>query len=626
MLPKTTASPWLTAALILLTVVLAAATRLATPELFLPFEQDEIVTLGSTSAGMFDNVEQLQARPKHDVKEVANGFVRPFAGRWDPNYHIPHGWLVSVSTFFTGYAEWAVRLPALGAFLLSVALLQWLLWDIGRSRVLMVLGGLAFAALPFSWQYSVSARGYSLMVLLVLMQFALLRPVIWRRFDAGWIFFGLSVLNVLAFLNIASLLIMWLAPFCLCVFLLPRPGAEEVPAGPNAALLRGKWLWDYRARWCQYAGLGLAACAMFVLCKLHNFIAAQERYGFALESRGVALGQLAKALNWLVPGWATGIALLALFCLVALPLARRWKSAPLLALVLSLFFCALYTAATKKVAWERTYGFLLAPAFLVLAEGWAAAQAARLKDAVWPRYVLQGALGLVLVLAVVEGPARARHDLAPGKSVVRAFSELGHALTAKFKAGEIPATPPPFIVKPYSWDVNAYLPSDPAVHVFKPVENQPAQFLFLMEKPYDQEGYWLRTVTWENDASKHVNLDPALLGKVDVVVQQPLRQVVRKKFVPNTNGVAIPRTPPPITHGIYLRGNGAFNRTDLVDWLSAQAPGDYREARVTLQNYGDEPTAAIFWITPEFPSNRWGDLLKSFPPARDATLWYLHDS
>ena len=610
--------PLLTAGLILLTVLAAALPRVLSPQLSRPFEQDEIVTLGSTSAGMFDTVQELQARPRHNVKEVVLGFIRPFAGRWDPNYHIVHSWALSVSTFFTGYSEPAVRLPALLAFLASVALLQWLVWDTARSRLLMVLTGAAYAALPFSWQFSLSARGYSMMMLMVLMQLALLRPLFWRKLGANWIFCAISLLNILNFLNTASMLIMWLAPFSFAVFLMPRPGAEEVESGPNAALLRERWLLGYRALWAQFAGLGFVACAMFLLCKLHDFIAAQSRYGMAEASAKAALLQLEGGFYSLLPDTAFVIYGLAIGSALTLLAARRWRSITLWSLLLCAFFCIAYSAATHKVAWDRTYGFMLVPAFLILAEVWTTAASWEK----WPGYATRGGLALGLIMAFWGGLGQTREDHSTGITALEAYSYLGHDISQKLRDGSIPAEPAPFLVKPYSWDVNAYLPPDPGLHAFTPREGQPAQFLFMLEKPIRLKWFWLRTATWEEDTTNMENLPVEALGNVEYVLRQPLRAVVRKIVVPR----AATATPPGgRVLGILVKPSVRVDRTMLLEWLSVQASEDFKSARVTVQNYPGEPTSStlIFWSTPEWPASRWETALPTFGPTHNSTLWRL---
>lgn len=611
---------WVVLALIALSVVLAALPRLLSPTFSRPFEQDELVTLGSTSAGMFETVDELQKRPRFDVKEALAGFVRPFAGRWDPNYHIAHSWVLSLTTLVTGYGEAQVRLPALGFFLAGLALLQWLVWKRSGSWLLMLLSGAFFAVLPFNWLYAITARGYTLMVLMVLAQFALLRPEIWRRLGASWVFLALSGLNILLFLNLASLIFMWIAPFSLALLLAPAPRPDEVPGGPNSDLLRSRWNLSYRLGWGQFAGLGFVSCGIFLLCKLHDFIAAQSRYGVSLPTRRAAMVELEGAMVWLLPGAGYLLLLLALGLAISLYVRWIWKRQPLPPIALAALFsagaCAAYSLATQKVAWDRNYGFVIPVVLLLLAEGWALAAAWK---TLWARQLAQGLIALALLAGIISGWRQTRDEIALGTTTIQAYSVLAHDLSAQLRSGKIPTEPIPYIVKPYSWDVNAYLPSAPdTLHRIEPREGVPVQFLFLLEKPNRLKWFWLRTLTWETNSSNDVNLPVEALGEFDYVLRHNLRAVGRKVLIPRAHGTGAR------VIGLLLQPAQTVNREALLTWLRAQAPDDYFSARVSIQNYRDQPTSLIFWVTPQWPRERWETVLKTFP-APAPSIWRLEE-
>ncbi|KMY68301.1 hypothetical protein AAU61_00925 [Desulfocarbo indianensis] len=149
---------------------------------------------------------------------------------FDDNNHILHSMLVHFSTLLLGEAEWAVRLPAFVAGLLIVPALYLLI-----TRFYGAGAGLWAAAAAAVWpgliEYSVNARGYTLVALLFLILFRLAIYLRKRPEPAGWALWallaalGLYTIRVMAY-PLAVILAWWL--------LSPRPG-------PGGYLRRIQW-------------------------------------------------------------------------------------------------------------------------------------------------------------------------------------------------------------------------------------------------------------------------------------------------------------------------------------------------------------------------------------------------
>jgi len=90
----------------------------------------------------------------------------------DPNNHLLHSLLVHGSAKLFGNGEWALRLPAMIAGLLTIPVI-FLIGDIRFGPIVGLLAALQVATSSILIEYSVLARGYSLICLLTLMSICL---------------------------------------------------------------------------------------------------------------------------------------------------------------------------------------------------------------------------------------------------------------------------------------------------------------------------------------------------------------------------------------------------------------------------------------------------------------------
>lgn len=191
---ETPSAHWL-----VLGLILSAAAGLRLYHLFQPMRYDEAHTF------VF-----YASRP---LAVVVSAF-------FDDNNHILHSMLVHFSTLLFGEAEWAVRLPAFLAGLLIAPALYLLI-----RRFYGAGAGLWAAAAAAVWpgliEYSVNARGYTMVALLFLILFRLAIYLRKRPEPAGWALWallaalGIYTIRVMAY-PLAVILAWWL--------LSPQPG------------------------------------------------------------------------------------------------------------------------------------------------------------------------------------------------------------------------------------------------------------------------------------------------------------------------------------------------------------------------------------------------------------------
>jgi hypothetical protein len=114
---------------------------------------------------------------KHDEAYTVTVFAnQPL---WDalsdyhlPNNHLFHTLLVHLTYSLFGYSQWAVRLPALLAGLLTIPAL-YLLARTLHGRTVAVIAAASAAAVPVMIDFAAQARGYTLIILFSLLLFIL---------------------------------------------------------------------------------------------------------------------------------------------------------------------------------------------------------------------------------------------------------------------------------------------------------------------------------------------------------------------------------------------------------------------------------------------------------------------
>ncbi|MBM3152075.1 MAG: hypothetical protein FJZ96_07720 [Chloroflexi bacterium] len=181
--------------------------------------KERILLAAFTLAGLAARLPLLSRPVEYDEAYTFYAFARrPFAKILSdyhvPNNHILHTIFVRITSLLLGDDVWQIRLTALAAGLLlipAVYLLGRLLYN--RRAGWIAAGIVAF--LPVMVLRSVSARGYSLLILLTVLAFILAGYVIRKRNLAAWAL--MAVVCALGFYTIPIMLY----PFsALCLWLL----------------------------------------------------------------------------------------------------------------------------------------------------------------------------------------------------------------------------------------------------------------------------------------------------------------------------------------------------------------------------------------------------------------------
>jgi hypothetical protein len=116
--------------------------------------------------------------------------VHALASYPEPNNHIFHSLLLFLCARIFGNSLWAIRLPALVAGWLAVAVTYMLARKLYGSRVAVLASALAATSAQMVL-YSVNARGYSLIALFTLLLFLIATEIVERDQPAHWAIFSL---------------------------------------------------------------------------------------------------------------------------------------------------------------------------------------------------------------------------------------------------------------------------------------------------------------------------------------------------------------------------------------------------------------------------------------------------
>lgn len=326
---------------LLLVLIVAVAVRW-TGRMDRPFEQDELVTLKTYTALGYDvSSEGGQAAPRVDLKRIVRGWGRATMNAWDPNHHIPHNLLVTVAQALGGLSERTARLPSMLASIGLAAGVYLYILRRFRSPVLALVLALLAVLDPYFMSYGQTARGYTMVVLMMLGQL-----VVAEQTEEGskwwWHVFG-GLLAIGVFLNLVTLLILWLVPYYAVLILVAKN----------------------RRDWMLQAVGAFAVCGTFTVAELPSFIHAQAKYGVRLASFSELTHD--SVVAYLAPGWWAIPAAIGLVGLLVGFVQRDRVSL----LALSCLGCtAAYVLATHKIPYNRTFGFLLLFLWIGVARVW----------------------------------------------------------------------------------------------------------------------------------------------------------------------------------------------------------------------------------------------------------------
>jgi hypothetical protein len=215
--------------------------RMAGAQMRQPLGWDEILSLENYSWVTFrssgvpthaDRVEDLLQVPRPNGMQLVAGLYRAISVWREPNDHVMHSVLVNLSTALSPGGEVAVRVPAWVGALVFAAALGWLAWRRGY-QLAWPLAMLVGASWPYVHLYSIIARGYSWMLALQVLLLLLLADALPRRpRSIAW---GAlcGFVAILSFWNMVNLIVDWLAPLYLGLWIVPPCRQEAAGSVSN---------------------------------------------------------------------------------------------------------------------------------------------------------------------------------------------------------------------------------------------------------------------------------------------------------------------------------------------------------------------------------------------------------
>jgi hypothetical protein len=208
--------------------------RMAGAQMREPLTWDEMLNLENYSWATFqtnglpthaDRAEDMLPVQRPNAMQLIAGVYRAISVWREPNDHIVHSVLVNLSTALSPGGEAAVRFPAWAGALMFAAALAWLAWRSGH-RLAWPLALLVGASWPYVHIYSLQARGYSWMLALQAVLLLLLADALPRR-PSSIVWGALcGLVAILSFSNMVNLIVDWLAPLYLALWLFP-PRIQE---------------------------------------------------------------------------------------------------------------------------------------------------------------------------------------------------------------------------------------------------------------------------------------------------------------------------------------------------------------------------------------------------------------
>jgi hypothetical protein len=338
--------------------------RVAGPQMREPLSWDEILNLENYSWLPFHSngvpahagrVENLLHVERPNGLQLVAGLYRAISVWREPNDHVVHSVLVNLSTAVSPGNEVAVRLPAWAGALVFAAALACLAWRSGH-RLAWPLTLLLAASLPYVHQYSLQARGYSWMLALQVVLLLLLAEALPRR--ASSIAWGslCGFVAILSFWNMVNLIVDWLAPLYLGLWLLP-PRRQEA-AGSVWSEFSAEDRGAYRRNLVvQGLVLGFFVVLFFIHFLPYILVSVEE---FGIPSHGLDFFRnLMDVLRYLFPNAAwglVGVAGVAGWYFLWRDTRTRHLGA---VCILSVGISLAHFVAAQKLPYARTCGYFL---------------------------------------------------------------------------------------------------------------------------------------------------------------------------------------------------------------------------------------------------------------------------
>ncbi|CAK8992834.1 Uncharacterized protein SCF082_LOCUS3237 [Durusdinium trenchii] len=334
-----------------------------------PFEYDEWLALeyyawpGITAEGSMRSLRRTD-----DFYDLDRPTLRNFAlgsyrslGEWkEPNNHVPHSFLVNCSLAVFGTSEASARAPAfLAALLASVLMFLFLQYCCGW-RVAAPFVAIWLFCLPYVVQYSLEARGYSLMLCLQI-AFLMSAQQAWRRPES--ILWGtvMTAIAIASAMNILSLAVDWLLPAYIALFLFPNgwPRRRTI----DDADLEAEVLRHHTSLWRRNLIVQMLAGAfvggLFVIDRLPFIISSARQYGQRFHSISEMFSLIVDASRYLFAGpAAVAIALLGIVGCVLMVRRREHRTLAVIA-ICTLIVSLLHFVGIQRLPYARTCAYTL---------------------------------------------------------------------------------------------------------------------------------------------------------------------------------------------------------------------------------------------------------------------------
>jgi hypothetical protein len=338
--------------------------RMAGAQMREPLIWDEMLNVENYSWATFqtnglpthaDRAEDMLPVQRPNAMQLVAGLYRAISVWREPNDHIVHSVLVNLSTALFPGGEAAVRFPAWAGALLFAAALAWLAWRSGY-RLAWPLALLVGASWPYVHMYSLQARGYSWMLALQVVLLLLVADALPRR-PSSIVWGALcGFVAILSFSNMVNLIVDWLAPLYLALWLFP-PRIQEASTSVWKEL-SPEDLRAYRQNlFAQGIVLGFFVVLFFIHFLPYVLVSMQE---FGTPARGLDFfPRLFDVLLYLFPNPVWGLVgaagVVGWYFMWRDTRTRHLGAVCILTAVISLA----HFAVTQKLPYERTCGYFL---------------------------------------------------------------------------------------------------------------------------------------------------------------------------------------------------------------------------------------------------------------------------
>ncbi len=367
-----------------------------------PLEHDELITLRHyTWAGVFPNGQSRPLTRIEDIEQLERPCFRQLViglycgfGRWpEPNNHVVNSVFINLVTAAAGVSKATLRLPALiGAVALCIALF-WVGVHTFRWRMSACVVVLLAMGCPYVHQFSQTARGYTWMLALQVLQLALLLEL---RKRTGSITLGAAsvICAVLSFMNVVTMSVFWVLPVYLVMWFV-RPDEQDSLLGPAPSVL---WRRNLLVQALCIGAIGL----VFLLDRLPYIYSSATQYGhtFSTLRQGVAL--FYSSIQYLLPflGWQ----LVGMLGVVGLVMGSRRSNTRAIAMAAVLSFVVVLAQAliSRRMAYSHVYGHVLP--ILMLAAVWGGEAIIQLAKSTSRRVVVSSLL-IVAAITLVGSTA-----------------------------------------------------------------------------------------------------------------------------------------------------------------------------------------------------------------------------